>query len=121
MMMNMKYKTIIFILLILISGYNSGVYLPWWSVMIASFLIAFLFPLSLGISFSLALLLTAAVWYFVSSYIQNSSGSDLLIMIGEMFMGVSMLQLFIITGIIGGVSAGLGAITGRALRRVQGK
>ncbi|MBK9272665.1 MAG: hypothetical protein IPM48_13840 [Saprospiraceae bacterium] len=116
--MKTRYNKLIYAFCLLLSAYFCGVYFPWWVLMIFSFLLSAFFRLSLGFSFSLALIVTTPVWYFISQGIQNSSGSDLLIMVGELLMGLSMNQLFLVTGLIGGITAGLGALAGSSIRQL---
>ncbi|MBK9719348.1 MAG: hypothetical protein IPO85_17900 [Saprospiraceae bacterium] len=58
------------------------------------------------------------VWLGVSYFYHWTSFSPLTGMIGEIFQGLSVSSLFYITGLIGGVTAGLGAWSGAAIRHL---
>lgn len=79
---------------------------------------AFVFDMTCLKASALALGLIFPIWYGLSFYFQQSSGSELLVMIGEMFMGISINALFWISATVGAVSTALGGCVGGSLRKL---
>ena len=89
-------------------------FLPWWSVMITAFITAILFPLKRSFVFFIPFFAIASLWilqaYWLSStndFILANKIAILLPLQGNIYL------LLLITGIVGGISAGIAAIFGK--------
>lgn len=100
------------ILSILIAGSLSHFGLPWWSVVLIAAAAGWLFPLSAGRCFSAAFVAGALLW-FTNAFLLNSANTGLLsAKVGLLFQGLKGWHLLLVTAILGGILAGLGALTG---------
>ncbi len=105
---------IVFVMLLLLAGF----YLPFYWMLILSGVAAFFMKISLIRAFAFGFIAGNMVWLGVSYFYHWTSFSPLTGMIGEIFQGLSVSSLFYITGLIGGVTAGLGAWSGAAIRHL---
>ena len=109
----MKQKNLNFIITIVLAIILSQ-FLPWWSVMIAGFVSAVLIPLKKASVFfvpflAIALFWTVYTWSLSSTndFILAKKIATLLMLEGNAYL------LILITGIIGGLAAGISAIFGK--------
>ena len=110
-----------FFISILVTGllaFACGLYLPWWSAALASFLVAALIyqpPLrSFLTGFSAILLLWFALILFI-----NAANDDILASRVSLVMNLGgTYMLVILSCIIGALVGGLGALTGSFLRKI---
>jgi hypothetical protein len=109
--MKFNSKVLFFIAMVLGAGV-SALFAPWWVLMPVSAILGWFFKLKWWSAGILALVSVFPVWYLIAWAYQYSSGSELAVMIGDMFMGLGINQLFMLTALIGGISAALGAIAG---------
>lgn len=114
-------KFFVSIFLIMLLGFAFGLYLPWWTIAVASFIVAvFIYQpplLSFLTGFSAILIL----WLLLILKI-NSSNEEILASRISLVMGFgdSAFMLVLITCIAGAVTGGLGALTGSLLRKARG-
>ena len=104
-----------FIATILIA-YVLSLFLPWWSVMTAALATALFIPLKKAAVFFVPFLAILLFW-FVYSYIM-SSGNDFTLAkrIAVLLpLGGNPYLLMLVTGIVGGLAAGISAIFGKQL------
>ena len=95
----------------IILAYVLSLYLPWWSVMIATLISGFLIPLKKVAVFFVPFMAVALLW-IVQSYILSSANDFTLakkIATLLMLKGNSTL-LLLVTGIVGGLAAGISGI-----------
>jgi hypothetical protein len=103
---------------ILILGNLSHFGLPWWSVVFIAAAAGWFFPLTAGKCFSTAFAAGALLW-FTNAFLMDNANSGLLSgKVGLLFQGSKGWHLLIVTGILGGILTGLGAMTGRMARDV---
>ena len=113
-------KFLVSIFLIALTGFALGLYLPWWTVAIASFLVSFFLyqkPLtSLLTGFLGIFLLWAAI-----TIVRSSANEHILAHRMSMFIlkNDSPYMLIFLTAFIGGIIGGLGALSGSLLRRIR--
>lgn len=91
-----------------------GLFLPWWSIMVAAFLSALLLPLEKWSSFLVPF--SAIFFYWGIQAFVISSRNDFILAgkISELLqLGGSPDVLIFVTGVIGGLAAGIAAILGR--------
>jgi len=106
--MNKNIKNFIFTIIL---AYVLSLYLPWWSVMIATLISGFLIPLKKVAVFFVPFMAVALLW-IVQSYILSSANDFTLakkIATLLMLKGNSTL-LLLVTGIVGGLAAGISGI-----------
>ncbi len=101
---------------ILVFGCLGFLGLPWWTLAFIAAAAVFLFPLSGGQAFATGFATGTLLWLTLA-ILQNAGNGGLLSgRIGQLFMGLTGFQLLMITGFLGGLLAGLGAMTGAYLR-----
>lgn len=104
------------LLIILGLGWISQQHAPWWTLAIVGALAAFTFHKRRWASFVIGLLGGSILW-LIPAYIANIENNGLLLQkIALIFGGLSPNLLLLLTALIGGLTAGLGAWTGSAGR-----
>jgi uncharacterized membrane protein len=93
--------------------------LPWWSVMLAALLAALLIPLKKSAVFFVPFFAILLFWISYSYFL--SSGNDFIL--AKKIAVLLPLEgnpyiLILLTGLIGGIAAGIAAIFGKQLRQV---
>ena len=108
----MKKNLINFIATIIIALLLSQV-LPWWSVMLASFITAILFSLKKSAVFFVPFLAIALYWMMYAFWLSNANDFTLSKKIAILLpLQGNPYLLILVTGIIGGLAAGIAAIFG---------
>ncbi len=112
----MKFITSIIITALL--SYAACLFFPWWSIAIAAFVVSAVIhqkPLKAFVCGFLALFL---LWGIQSYYIDVQNGHLLATKVaGILPLGNSPVALILLTAFIGGLVAGMAALTGSFLRR----
>ena len=104
-------------LLITALGFLAGIFLPWWSIAIAAFVVALLIPQSPGRGFLSGFLGIFLLWAVVAAWIDLKNEGLLSSKVAALFkLGESSILLILITGIIGGLVGGFAAMAGSSLR-----
>jgi hypothetical protein len=109
-------KFIARIVLIIIAGFFLSNVLPWWILVVLSFIIGVLIY---GNGFSVFIsgfLGGGILWLSYAWYIDFKSQSIMSEKVAELFPVNDKFYLIIATGLIGAIIAGFGAITGNSLR-----
>jgi len=105
------------ILLIALLSFATCLYMPWWTIAIAAFIVALIFNMSSGKSFLAGFLAIFLLWSVMSFAISNSNGHLLAHKVSMLIMKMDSPYLLILaTGLIGGLVAGFAALTGSFLR-----
>jgi len=100
--------------LIFFAGQLCQMGLPWWSVAPIGALAGWLFPQPATRGFFVAFLGGVLLWVS-AAYLQDVPNEGVLsARIGTLFMGISRWHVLLITGVLGGLLAGLGYLTGHA-------
>mgnify|MGYP001047204498 CR=1 FL=1 len=111
----MKNNSINFIITIVLAIILSQ-FLPWWSVMAASFISALLLPLKKTSVFFIPFLAIALFWMVYSWSLSSTNDFILAKKIGVLLtIGDNAYLLILVTGIIGGLAAGVSALFGKQL------
>lgn len=98
-------------------SFIAGLYFPWWSIAIASFLVALLVQQKAGIAFAAGFSGLLVLWTVLAWWINVKNENILSARIGELLgIGNNPFLLILITGIIGGLVAGLAAMSGSYLK-----
>jgi hypothetical protein len=114
-------KFFVSLLLTSLAAFACGLYLPWWSVALAPFVVAVCIYQRPYVAFLSGFAGIFLLWLILSLTITSSNhyilAPKVSIIIG---LGGSVFMLVIITCIVGSIAGGLGALTGSLLRRVTG-
>lgn len=116
----MKFS-VAFLLTALLS-FIAGLYFPWWSIAIASFFVALLVHQKAGIAFVSAFLALLFLWSGLAWWINVKNENILSSKVAELLgIGSNTFLLILITGAIGGLVAGVAAMSGSFLRSRKGQ
>ena len=111
-------KFIVSIILIALLSFAACLYLPWWSIAIVALIVSALIPQSSGISFLAGFLALFLLWGGLTFWISNNNEHILAHKVSLLIIKMdSPYLLMLITALIGGLVAGLAALTGSFLRR----
>ena len=111
----MKFLTATFLTALL--AFISGLFLPWWGMAITSLLVAVLIHQKAGKAFLAGLLGVFLLWAGLAWWIDMKNNGVLSTKIASILpLGGNTLVLIAVTGLIGGLVAGLAALSGSFLR-----
>ncbi len=113
-----------FISTILIATLSFAVclFLPWWVIAIAGFIVAFAIPQKAGLAFLAGFTALFILWAGMSFYMSSANGNLLVHKMSMLFLKVdNPILLFVLTGFIGGLVAGFGSLSGRLLKKMTVK
>ena len=111
-------KFIISLLLMALLSFTACLYLDWWSIAIACFVVAALIRQRPGIAFLTGFLALFLLWGGLSFWISNNNGHLLAHKVSILlFKTDNPYLLIIITGFIGAIVGALAALTGSLLRK----
>lgn len=114
-------KTINFVLTLFLA-YIISLFLPWWSVMVAGLITAFLIPLKKRAVFLIPFLAVALLWIIQSWLLSSANDFTLAKKIATLLpLGGNPIFLILVTGIIGGIAAGIAGILGKQCHQVLNK
>ena len=95
--------------------------LPWWSVMVAAFVTSLFLPLKKSAVFFVPFLAIALLWIVQTYYLSSSNDFILAKKIAIMFpLEGNQYVLILITGIIGGIAAGISGVFGKQCSLILG-
>lgn len=115
---NMKF--FISILLIALVSFVAGLYLPWWSIALAAFVVIALIPQKPLYAFLSGFIAIFILWSGMSFIISNKNDHILAHKISMIILqSDSPVSLVLITGLIGALVAGCGALAGSYLRKAD--
>ncbi len=105
------------LVLTVLLSFIAGLYLPWWSIVIAAFIVALIVRQKAGIAFLSAFCGLLLLWSGLSLWIDAKNESIFSAKIGVLLgIGNNSFLLILITGIVGGLVAGFAAMSGSFLR-----
>ncbi|WP_375234634.1 hypothetical protein [Winogradskyella sp.] len=114
----MKNNSINFIVTIVLAVILSQ-FLPWWSVMLASLISALLIRLKKSAVFFVPFIAITFFWMAYAFYLGNANDFILANKIGVLLpLGGSSFLLILVTGIIGGIAAGISAVFGKQVASI---
>ncbi|MFL0352962.1 hypothetical protein [Xanthomarina sp. GH4-25] len=109
----MTKNTINFIATIIIAGILSQI-LPWWSIMVAAFATSLFISLKRVAVFVVPFLATTLFWMVYALWLSNTNDFVLAKKIAVLLpLGGNAYLLTLVTGIIGGIAAGISGIFGK--------
>ena len=101
-------------------GFIAGLYTPWWSIAIISFLVAILIKQHYGIAFLSGFAGIFLLWGILSLIIDIQNNHVLSQKIAQIFpMGGSSLLLILVTALVGALVGGFSAMSGSSLRPIE--
>ena len=107
----MKFLTALILTALL--SFIAGLYLPWWGIAIAAFLVGLLVIQKAGLSFLSGFSGVLLLWSGLAFWINVKNESIMSARIGELLgIGANSFLLILITGFIGGLVAGFAATSG---------
>ena len=93
--------------------------MPWWIIAIAGFTVAFAIPQKAGVAFVAGFIALFFLWSGLSFWMSAANNHLLAHKISLLFIKVdNPILLIILTGVIGGLVAGFGSLTGRLSRKL---
>ncbi len=105
-------RFLIFVLSIILVSFFAQLYLSWWSIALIAALAGVWSGYSPIRSFSMGFLAIFLLWAGYAFWLDMGNESILSEKLKELFGGVPGALLILITGVIGGLVGGLGALTG---------
>lgn len=97
-------------------SYAFGLFLPWWSIMIVGLLVGYFIPQKRIFSFLSVFLGVALFWGLFALFVSTSNEHILAKRVALLVIKKdSPLLLVMFTGLMGGISSGISAVTGRSL------
>lgn len=112
-------KFFVSVILIALVSFVASLFLPWWVIAIVGFVIAFAIPQKAGAAFLSGFIGLFLLWAGLSFYISSANGHLLAHKMSMLFLKMDNPTVLIIaTGIIGGLVAGFGSLTGCLCKRL---
>jgi len=110
-------KFIVAILLTALLAFIGGLYLPWWSIAIAGFIVALLIRQKAWKALFAGFLALFLLWVTLA-WLKDAPNESLLSGKIGMLLGIgnNPVLLIVVTGFIGGLVAGFGAMSGSLLK-----
>ena len=108
-------KFLIQFVAILFSAHLLALFMPWYSIALAAFVMGFL--LKSNTNFLAGFSAIATLWVFNALLIDAGSSSDLSERVANLLMIKYEIVLFLVLAVIGGTVGGLAALTGSLLRK----
>ncbi|HYE53215.1 MAG TPA: hypothetical protein VD996_00175 [Chitinophagaceae bacterium] len=113
-------KFLVSILLIALLSFAVGLYLPWWSLALVAFVVAALIHQRAGKAFLAGFLALFLLWGIMAFVIDQQNQQILSVKVAKLLpLGGNSLLLILITAFVGGLVAGLAAMSGSFLRTVR--
>jgi len=108
-------NTVLSILLIAFLAALLQLFLPWWSVAIAAFLVSFILPNKSFFAFASGFIAILLLWVGYAFFISSANNNLLALKVTELLKqltGGNLLGLYLFTGLIGALVGGFAALTG---------
>lgn len=112
-------RILLSILLIAAAAFIAGLFLPWWSIAIVSFLVALVFTQRTGSGFVAGFSGIFLLWAILSFWIDVKNAGILSARIANLLpLGGSSIALILVTAFVGGLVGGLAGWSGGSLSRL---
>ena len=108
-------KFLIQFVAILFSAHLLMLFMPWYSIALAAFVMGYL--LKSKTNFLAGFAAIATLWIFNAWLADSSSDADLAERVAKLFMLEHKFLLFLVMALIGGLVGGFAALTGSVLRK----
>lgn len=114
----MKFPTVIIVMMVL--SFATCIVFPWWSIALAGFITILAIPLKPLQSFFAGFNALFVLWFLLCWWISSSNNHILAQRVSILILKVnSPFLLILFTAFIGGLVAGLGALTAGFLREIM--
>ncbi len=111
-------KSLITIILTALLSFALGLYLDWWSIAIAAFIVSLFIPQKPLLAWVCGFLALFVLWGSLAFWKSHANGDLLAAKIANVLpMGGSVLLLKIVTAFVGALVAGFAALAGSYLRQ----
>ena len=111
-------KFFITLILTALLAFAFCLFLPWWSIAIAAFIVAALIPQKPGKAFYTAFIALLLLWGGLSFWMSNNNQHVLAHKISQLILKMdNPMLLILITALIGALVAGFAALAGSYLRK----
>lgn len=98
-------------------SFLAGLYTPWWSIAVVSFLVALLIKQRYGVAFISGFVGIFLFWGLLAFWIDVKNNHVLATKIAQVFgLGASYTLMIAVTGLVGAVVGGFAAMSGSSLR-----
>jgi hypothetical protein len=112
-------KFFISTILTAVLSFAASLFMPWWVIAIAGFVVAFAIPQKAGLAFLSGFIALFILWVGMSVYMSSANGNLFVHKMSVLFLKKdNTTMLFILTGLIGGLVAGFGSLSGRLLKKM---
>ncbi len=112
-------KFISSILLTALLSFAGALFFPWWIIAIAAFVVALVIPQKSGYSFIAGFLSLFLLWGVQAFYIDTANHHILSEKVARLLpLGGSFIALILLSASIGGLVAGMAALTGSLARKM---
>lgn len=116
----MQIKFLVTTVLIILLSFVCGLYLPWWSIAPAAFIVSLLIPQKPMASFMAGFVALLFLWGGLALAADRANGSILSAKIASILpLGGNSYILVVITAFVGAVVAGGGALTAAFLQKTR--
>lgn len=113
----MKFISSIFLTALL--SFSASLFLPWWIIAITAFIVALVIPLRPGFSFLAGFLALFLLWGLQAFFIDAGNHHILSEKVARLLpLGGSFAALILVSAFIGGIVAGMAALTGSLTRKI---
>ena len=112
-------KYVLSIVVTALVAFVLGLYLPWWGIAIAAFVVSAAIPQKPTFSFLSGFLGVFLLWEVLAWWIDNKNNGILSQKVAALIgLGNSSVLLIVITSVVGALVAGFAALAGTYLRRL---
>ncbi len=111
-------KFFISLILTILLSFAACLFLPWWSIAIAAFVVAVLIPQKPGKAFLTGFIALFLLWGGLSFWISNNNNHVLAHKVSQLILKMdNPIRLILATALIGAIVAGFAALAGSYLRK----
>ena len=113
-------KFISSLLLTALLSFAGALFFHWWIIAVAAFLVALVIPLRSGYSFIAGFLALFLLWGLQALFIDTANHHILSEKVARLLpLGGSFIALILLSAFIGGLVAGMAALTGSLARKIS--
>ncbi len=112
-------KNIAFIPLFILIVFICQLFLPWWIIVIISFLVCYILKIDKFISFAGCFVSVFLLWILKAYIADNNFDVPMSVLLSGLMGNISKGAVFFLTGVIGGLISGLGGLLGAWTRQIS--
>src|SRR5688572_7155838 len=115
-------KVLVAVILTTLLAFVSGIYMSWWGLALAAFIVGIVVRQHVGLAFLSGFLGVFILWAGLAWWFDVKNEGNLSVKIAELLpLGGNPLLLILVTGFVGGLVGGMGAMSGSFLRSSYNK